>query len=189
LALIGLAIVGGRNGQEVQIVRERGLAVDALLSQMRGSIPSESVDSDPVGVLAPDVALDTPTPDVPDLPTPGAPEVTTAAFAPGSIEAYICSLPWPCSEAICIARRESGTDAQGNLDGWFAHTPGYVVWGLFQLSDIHFYAWPDMFTVNDQGIPNWADPIWNTDHALILFQQAGGSFRDWDGSPSCWGGN
>lgn len=47
-------------------------------------------------------------------PTPTPPPAVTTAVAPpvkpqeGSIEALICSYPWPCQEALAVARAESG---------------------------------------------------------------------------------
>jgi len=113
-----------------------------------------------------------------------APVVTTVPvvreYRPGSIEQYICSLPWDCATALCIARRESGTDRDGNLDGWWA-TNGegqWAVYGLFQLrAYYHAPKFPDFWE-------KWMDPYRNADYAYAIYQESGWS--PWDGSPGCW---
>lgn len=119
------------------------------------------------------VPTDTPTPEpivevVETLP-PQAPVVyEQPIYPPGSIEEYICSFPWDCWRAICIAGRESGRDLNGNLDGWWAvNTEDGDAKGLFQIREsVHAYRWSDWYE-------QWMNPIRNTQYAFELWQEQG----------------
>lgn len=92
----------------------------------------------------------------------------------GSIEAIICSYTaWSCADAIAVARCESGTDANGNLDGNWASNG--VSYGVYQLAPEYHPIWTDFWDTNADGTPNWADPTWNIDHAFSLWSTSGWS--------------
>jgi hypothetical protein len=81
------------------------------------------------------------------------------------LEAIVCSFPWPCEEAIAVAACESGVDANGRLDGNWAHSStGY---GLFQINAVHAWRWPDFWEA-------WMDPYKNTAWAYEIWLDWGG---------------
>lgn len=90
----------------------------------------------------------------------------TAPEAPplDGLEALVCSYPWPCDEALAVARCESGVNAAGRLDG--AAAVGGSSYGLFQINAIHAYRWPEFWD-------GWMDPAKNTDWAFQLWSEQG----------------
>lgn len=114
----------------------------------------------------------------PEPPPPPPAETRTPAVAQvieypaGSLEAIICSMPWPCGEAISVASCESGLDRNGNLDGnWATNGDNH---GLFQINSIHAYRWPDYWTA-------WMDPVRNTQFAYDIWAESG--WRPWHCQP------
>ena len=146
-----------------------------------------------VAHAAPDTDAVAATPDATSTSPPVVPDAGGAATATpdpggtdaggvvsGAFEAIICSEPWPCGEAISVARCESGTDVRGRLDGNFASNGDN--YGLFQLNSIHAGLWPDFWAA-------WSDPVRNTAWAFEIWSEAGGTFwPDWRGSSACWQG-
>lgn len=82
------------------------------------------------------------------------------------LEALVCSYPWPCAEALAVARCESGVDAAGRLNGTAA--VGGSSYGLFQINAVHAYRWPEFWD-------EWMDPTKNTDWAFQLWSEQGWS--------------
>lgn len=74
--------------------------------------------------LWPEAVTPEPTPTPTPAPTPAVALAT--AYSAGSIEALICSYPWPCQEALNVARHESGLQSIYNREGSGAC-------GIFQL--------------------------------------------------------
>lgn len=110
-------------------------------------------------------------------PTPATPEPVVEAYGPvvveaGSIEAIICSLPWPCDEAIGVAGCESGVDRYGRLDGNWATNGNHF--GLFQISYIHAWRWADFYDA-------WMDPARNAQFAYDIWSESG--WRPWSCRP------
>jgi len=130
--------------------------------------PAAVTDAAPLLVTAP-AAADPP----PPAPAPTeAPVVEAYVPEPGSIEAIICALPWPCEEAIGVARCESGTDRNGHLDGNWATNGNHF--GLFQISGIHAWRWADFWDA-------WSDPARNAQYAFDIWSESG--WRPWSCRP------
>lgn len=115
-----------------------------------------------------------------EQPTP--PErITTTVYPAGSLEALICSLPWPCWEAIEVAACESGRGMDGNLDGTYATNlwddSGQGVYGLFQIA----LPWPHAALLEQYG--DWDDPWANAQAAYQLYAESGNS---WYPHWACW---
>ena len=117
--------------------------------------------------------------------TPAAQDVGEPAAAPtepalGSVEAVTCHLDWSpytCAQINRVWGCESGYDASGRLDGWWA-VGGGSNYGIAQLNVIHETAWPDFFSVSDmrgagEARPSWAWPEWNIARAHELFMADG----------------
>lgn len=109
----------------------------------------------------PAVAAEVETPAPAPQPTPAPPPPPLPA---DGIEAIICALPWPCQEAIGVAACESGRDMNGRLDGAWATNGNH--YGIFQISYIHAYRWPDFYE-------NWMDPAKNAQWAYEIWSQQG----------------
>jgi hypothetical protein len=107
-----------------------------------------------------------------EQPAQAAAPVVVPEYAPGSIEGIICALPWPCAEAIGVARCESGTDRNGNLDGNWATNGNHF--GLFQISGIHAWRWADFWDA-------WMDPVRNAQYAFDIWSESG--WRPWSCRP------
>lgn len=111
---------------------------------------------------------------VPRLSRDGTPVPPTPTVVPTpvgrSIEAVICSVPWPCGEALAVARCESGLNPA-------AHNRGSDARGLFQLL-WRYHAW--RFAGGDPF-----DPETNVRAAFGLWQERGwqpwivGGCRPW----------
>lgn len=74
---------------------------------------------------------------VPEQRSVAAPELP-ADCERGQIERTIAQYDWPCAQAIAVAGCESGYDALGRLDGWWASNG--ASFGLFQVNAINQYA-------------------------------------------------
>lgn len=115
--------------------------------------------------------LDVPPPgsvDAPDAPVPAATRVS--ALSARGIEAIICSYPWPCAEALAVARCESGLNP-------IAVSPDGANWGLMQLNQP---TWAPYF-----GAQRWAsvlDATANVAMAYEIYQRAG-SWASWSCRP------
>jgi len=116
----------------------------------------------------------------PPAPTPApmpAAEPVVEAYVPvdmpdGSTEAIVCSMPWPCAEAIAVASCESGLDRNGRLDGNWATNGNHF--GLFQISYIHAWRWADFYDA-------WMDPARNAQYAYDIWSESG--WRPWSCRP------
>lgn len=121
-----------------RLKREAGPAESSRAQgESRGNVPP----ADPVEVL----------------PAPEAPPLD-------GLEALICAYPWPCAEALAVARCESGIDAAGRLNGTAA--VGGSSYGLFQINAVHAYRWPDFWD-------EWMDPTKNAEWAFQLWSEQG----------------
>lgn len=70
----------------------------------------------------------------------------------------ICSLPWPCSEAVSVAACES------TLQPWRTNGDHY---GLYQLrGSLHAWRWPDFWGT-------WMEPLRNAQMAYELWFEQG----------------
>lgn len=113
-----------------------------------------------------------PAPVVVEAPAPTPAVAQVIEYPAGSLEAIVCSMPWPCEEAVSVARCESGTDSSGNLDGnWATNGNNY---GLFQINSIHASRWSDYWD-------NWMDPVRNTQFAFDIWSESG--WRPWHCQP------
>lgn len=123
----------------------------------------EAAPPEPTPAVASDIS-EPPAPEAAAQPAAAEPAPVVQVPADG-IEAIVCSVPWPCAEAIAVARCESGTDMNGRLDGnWAANGIHY---GLFQISAIHAYKWADFYD-------KWMDPASNVQWAYQIYSEAGG---------------
>lgn len=116
-------------------------------------------------------------PAAPAAPTPSpapTPPPAPAVQAPPAdgLEALVCSLPWPCEEALAVARCESGVDKVGRLDGVFASSGSS--YGLFQINHIHARRFPDFWE-------SWMNPAKNTAWAFQIWSEQG--WRPWSCRP------
>ena len=109
-------------------------------------------------------------------PPPEAPviDVTTPVYEPpvyaaGSIESVICSLPWPCGEAVHVARCES--NLRPDAINWWTGTAleGDGVFGTFQI------ALPLHGALMAQ-YGSWDDPWANAQAAFDLYAGSGYSW-------------
>jgi Lysozyme like domain len=164
----------------MQIVWSRGLVLDSPVPPVRSPLPGEDgVDADPGGLdtragYPASAALRSATPGPGDgggvgaaSATPDVPQPTAAPAEPihaSGFEAIVCSEPWPCGEAIAVAACESGTDANGRLDGNWATNGGN--YGLYQINAIHAGNWPDFWE-------NWMNPERNAEWAFELWSHEG----------------
>jgi hypothetical protein len=145
------------------------------LARDRTSRPSPPAA--PTPSPAPETPAPTPAPTPEPAPAPVEPPpppvvAEVIEYPAGSIEAIICSMPWPCAEAISVAACESGRDMNGNLDGnWATNGANH---GLFQINSIHAYRWPDYWD-------NWMDPVRNTQFAWDIYAESG--WRPWHCQP------
>lgn len=143
------------------------LVVNAQLAAQ----PPTVTDSEPV-LVAPPAEEAAPAPAAELAPAPAAPAFDASTLAPGSIEAIICALPWPCAEAIGVASCESGLDRNGHLDGNWAYNGNHF--GLFQISGIHAWRWADFWDA-------WMDPARNAQFAYDIWSESG--WRPWSCRP------
>lgn len=137
-----------------------------------------SVESHRLDLAPPAAPTPAPTPQAPaptpavaaevEAPAPVAQPAAAPAYTDG-LEAIICSLPWPCQQAINVAACESGRDMSGRLDGSWA-TNGHN-YGLFQINGIHAGKWADFYD-------NWMDPAKNAQWAYEIYSQQG--WYPWD---------
>jgi len=108
-----------------------------------------------------------PAPAPAQTPAP-SPAPVPAQLPPDGLEALVCSYPWPCEEALAVARCESGVDRSGRLDGAFARSGSN--YGLFQINAIHAWRWAGFWT-------SWMDPAQNAQWAFELWSEQG--WRPW----------
>lgn len=120
--------------------------------------PPPAAPTPAVAAEAAVVPVETPTPE------PLAQPATVFQAPADGIEAIICALPWPCEEALAVARCESGTDMNGRLDGNWA-TNG-IHYGLFQISAIHADRFPNFYD-------SWMDPATNAGWAYQMWSESG----------------
>lgn len=87
----------------------------------------------------------------------------------GGVEAVICSVPWPCSEALSVAWCESRYIAT-------AVSPDGANWGLLQVNLVHLWR---------VGGNAYAllDAETNVRVAYAIYQDAGYSWRPWSCKP------
>jgi hypothetical protein len=122
-------------------------------------------DATPPATVAPSPS---PAPITPTPPTTPTPAPVVQPLPADGLEALVCSYAWPCQEALAVAGCESGVDAKGNLDGfWASSRTGY---GLFQINPIHVRRFPDFWE-------SWMDPAKNTAWAFQIWSEQG--WRPW----------
>jgi len=114
-----------------------------------------------------DAAAATPAPERPQPVQPDlAGDADTPLAAEGAVVDAICSLPWPCAEALSVARCES------TLQPWATNGDHY---GLFQIrASLHAWRWPDFWTA-------WSEPVRASQMAFDLFMEQG--WRPWSCRP------
>jgi hypothetical protein len=127
----------------------------------------------PLSVVAPVLPVSVATPELTPALTPIVAFGVDNSTEVG-IEAAICSYPWDCGVALCIAYRESTFNPA-------VVNPVSGTVGLMQIRpSVHAWRWEqrgwsyeDMMTVGP-----------NLEIAWELYQEQG--WRPWDGSPGCW---
>lgn len=186
LALIGIALAAGAyfglgrgsDTARAAVIEQELPAHVNLDSQLVYSAQKVAAPEDLQSVLSRPAYELTPPPaatPAPAPPTPAVaaevetPEAVQPAAAPpplpaDGIEGIICALPWPCQQAIGVAACESGRDMNGRLDGAWASNGNH--YGVFQLSYIHAYRWPDFYDA-------WMDPAKNAQWAYEIWSEQG----------------
>jgi hypothetical protein len=123
-------------------------------------VPTPAPTPTPVPTPPP-TPVPTPEPAPPPPPVPAVPPP-----APGSIEAIICSHPWPCQEALAVAACESGlhpTSIGGGRN-----------YGLFQINAVHAGRFPGFWDL-------WSDPATNASWAYQIW--SGRGWQAWGCKP------
>ena len=171
-----LVLVNGGDGNDVLEVQRHRL--DTVSSQRRLPLADAMSSLSWAGLDAAPTVL-------PDLPEPAEVEAGEPGLVPADkagsprapenvgIEAIrntICdaAYSWDCPTALRIVACESGFNS-GN-----SNRIGAGHYGLFQISAIHAYLWPDFWET-------WDDPVRNTEMAWVIYKRAG-SFSPW----VCW---
>lgn len=141
------------------------ISVDALFNKLER--PNSVSTFTPIPTFTAVPVMDTPT------PTPVIETIITNNNVEGYLEKLICSYPWPCEEALYVARCESGVDDfTGLLDGQNA-TNGFS-YGVFQLhADTHAKFILDFWE-------HWMIPEFNVAWAYGIWSDGG--WKQWD----CW---
>lgn len=94
--------------------------------------------------------------------------IPVVAYPEGSVEALICTYPWPCGQAVAVASCESGLGMDGYLDGWWASSAGN--YGLFQINSVHAGKFTEFWD-------RWMDPAYNIEMAFTIWSEQG--WRPW----------
>ena len=86
----------------------------------------------------------------------------------GAVESIICSYSWNCATALRIVYGPTAACPTGESGGnpRAFNRRGYGHYGLWEISAIHAYRWPDFWEA-------WADPVKNTAWAWELYQEQG----------------
>lgn len=169
--------IPGNDGHAQAWAEERDTSYLSSAARVEQLFLKETPASPPVPTpVPPTPSAPTPTPPATLAPDPGpaptpAPTPTPAiplyVLSSEELKALICSLPWPCEEALRVKWCESG-------NRWDAIGAGGN-YGGFQINAIHARRIPEFWT-------SWMDPAKNTAWAFDIWSRQG--WKPWGCRPA-----